>query len=274
MKNEILSLNDIHEITNLFLHKKWEMDDKNNCSLYNRFINLFKRLSSEQKKLFIKLSYSFQIISIQEYQYQLLILMESVCKKYCTQRQEIYIMPIKCNNHQGNIKSSDFVTYLCTGTQRYYRDIISNKKIIIIGSYTQLEEKKNKFINRPLFLIDDFIGSGKYAITVVRELIELGIDKNNIIILSLYLHKNGADNLKLEGINYETNNYVDNMIETLLTTAEIRMLEEMENNLKIKPTLQFGYNNSGSLISLIRTPNNTIPIFWKDKYKTALFPRK
>ena len=55
----------------------------------------------------------------------------------------------------------------------------------------------------------------------------------------------------------------------------IKLMTQIENKLKIDKNFSFGYNRSEALISLIKTPNNTFPVFWftNKKHNVAPFLR-
>ena len=45
----------------------------------------------------------------------------------------------------------------------------------------------------------------------------------------------------------------------------LRTMKGIENKLKVSSKFRLGFAQSEALISLIRTPNNTFPVFWKSK---------
>ena len=63
----------------------------------------------------------------------------------------------------------------------------------------------------------------------------------------------------------------------------IKILEEskspvfilIEDALNVEEQFRFGFGGSANLITLIRTPNNSLPLFWLDKGRShnAPFPR-
>ena len=51
-------------------------------------------------------------------------------------------------------------------------------------------------------------------------------------------------------------------------------MESIEEKIKAHDNEKLGYMGSEALITLARTPNNTFPVFWKQKNnKKAPFPR-
>ena len=269
-----ITLQDIVKIQQLFAHQKWEIDESNKSSLYNRYIHTYKQLDTEEREIFISLSYHYEIVTLVQYQEILIRVLSNVVKKYLGKKQTLYIYPIKKRTHKDQIKSSDLVTYLCNSTQLKYSDAISKKKIVLLGSMKQIENKRKQIGNNVLIIIDDFIGTGKYASEVINELVRIGITKEQIIAVTLYITKSGLDKFNQEQYCLEYGEVVESYIEKLSVT-EKKILARIEKKMGIEADFSFGYGHSGTLISLIRTPNNTFPIFWESfgRFPSPPFPR-
>lgn len=256
-----LSLQDMVSIQQLFTRQKWDIDENNKYSLYNRFIHTYRRLTDVERSLLISLSYHFKIVTLDQYQKQLVDVLSRIVQKYLGKKQTIYVYPIKKKSHAEHIKSADVVTYLCNATQMKYTDVLSNKNVILFGSMGQVEAKKPQIQKNVLIIVDDFIGSGKYTTEVVKELISLGLSPEQIVIASLYITQAGIEKLRNTQCLLEYGEIIEAYIEKL-TPPEKATLAEIEKKMCVDPEFQFGFGHSGTLVSLIRTPNNTLPIFW------------
>ena len=168
--------------------------------------------------------------------------------------------PIKKEGDHNSVKSADVISYLCKATHIKHIDKLSNKTFKIVTQYTDLIPK-HKSVNKPFIVLDDYIGSGRYALSVSEELIKRGIPKSNIIICSLFISENGAKAIEEAGFLIEYVEKVENIINKL-SPKDIKLLSEIEKSLSVDEKFSFGYNRSGNLVSLIRTPNNTLPVFW------------
>ena len=60
-----------------------------------------------------------------------------------------------------------------------------------------------------------------------------------------------------------------------MAPQEKELLTQIENTLGVEEEFRLGFGGSANLITLIRTPNNSLPLFWLDKGRshTAPFPR-
>lgn len=266
---------DIIKINDVFTRQRWPIDESNKSSLYRRFLQTYIQLNSSERELFIKLSSSYRWVSLSEYQELLVsLLARTVQKYYANKAQEVWIYPIKKAEHSEMIKSADLVAYLCKAIQFQYSDILYRRKIRLLGSFGVVCAKKQKFRNKPLLILDDFIGSGKYVSDVIDELSQNGISKNNIIVCSLFISENGLKQVSAKGCSIEYIEKAQNITKEL-STHEKTLLSQIEATLGVEEEFKFGFEGSANLISLIRTPNNSLPLFWFEKGRShsAPFPR-
>lgn len=133
-----------------------------------------------------------------------------------------------------------------------------------------------------LIVVDDFIGTGETAVESLNFIKDnFEIKNNNIRILALAIQKNGFERLK----EYKIKIYYSHLLKKGITeyydsnivSSKIELMKKIEKKIGVKEKEKFGYNGSEALIRLIRTPNNTFPVFHKEnknKNKNAIFPRR
>lgn len=266
---------DILKINDVFKTQGWPIDEKNKSSLYHRFLQTYRQLNSAEQELFIKLSSMYRWVSLSEYQELIVRLMEQTIQRhYGKKAQDVWIYPIKKKEHFETIKSADLVAYLCKAVQFQYSDILYKRKFHVLGSLNIVQEKKDKFKDRPLLILDDFIGSGKYVSDVIEELSKHGISKENIVVCSLFVSENGLKQVLDSECHIEYIEQTQNMARGL-SQQEKDLLEKIEDALNVEEQFRFGFGGSANLITLLRTPNNSLPLFWLDRGRshTAPFPR-
>lgn len=269
-----LTMQDLSDIFQLFNHKGWLIDEKNKSSLYNRFRRTYEKFDTEERKLLINLSYQYEMVPLSQYQTLLTKVLSNTVKNHLGQKQTIYVYPIKKKVHNDYVKSADVVTYLCNGTNIRYIDELSKKEFVCLGSLERVKEKKPNILKSKLVIVDDFIGSGNYATDVVNEIITLDIPVEQIVIVTLYITQNALDRVQNLSCGVEYGEVIESCI-SKLTASEKEILARMEQAIGVDAEFSFGYSHSGALISLIRTPNNTLPVFWKTNGRayTPPFPR-
>lgn len=262
------------DIYKLFEHKGWPVDEKNKSSLFNRFIHIYNKLTDEEKELFINLSYHYEMVPLDRYQTLLTSVLSNAVKNHIGQKQTVYVYPIKKRADHNHVKSADLVAYLCNGIQVHYIDELSKKKFVCLGSMDRVEEKSSNIIKNKLVILDDFIGSGDYATDVVNEITALGIPAEQIVIAALFITQNAVNRLRALNCGIEYGEMIELHI-SKLTNSEKEIMSRMEQKIGVDAEFSFGYGHGAALISLIRTPNNTLPIFWKTNGRAYAppFPR-
>ena len=269
-----ITLQELADIYQLFESKKWPIDEDNKSSLFNRFRRTYEKFDDGERKLFINLSYQYEIVTLNQYQELLRDVLLKAVKNHLSQKQTIYVYPIKKKEHHGSVKSADLVTYLCNGTHVKYSDALSKKTFLCLGSLERVEERRANIVKNKLIIVDDFIGTGNYATEVVNEIVALGIPTKQIVIVTLFVTQEALDRLQQLDCGIEYGKIIESCINRL-TPSEKVILKRMEQKIGITEQFHFGYCQSGTLISLIRTPNNTLPIFWQANGRayTPPFPR-
>ena len=262
-------------IMELFESRGWPCD-QSDYSMYNRFCNTYNSLeSADNKAIFLKIASCINCVNLQEYELLTILLLKEIVNRYPNQNN-VCIAPMK--NDRKTVSSSEFVSYFCKSKSVYYNEWLAKKGVFVYGvgnSFTNFE-------NKLLFLVDDYIGSGTTAKKAVEYYSKKkGLQKENIILCSFF-----ASNVFLKSSYYKDNKdkiiflFNDKTAKELFNEQDYNILEkDIHFHLNSPPDNRLGYDNIGSLITLIRTPNNSLPILWKEYKKgrnafSAPFPRK
>lgn len=284
-KHESISATNFTRLTVIFISKSWEIDDgDNNFSLFNRFCNALAVLSEDEQTLVLELTENFTKIDPTSYFEHL----ANVLKKFIQTNQTklvevktIYIAPLLSPRDFGKSKSSTTVQYFFKTVINMYPEItnsLADKNIVFTDGLEVNEGLINKKENI-LLLVDDFIGSGGTAIEAVDYLkIEKNIEESKIFIIVIAILEIGERELICKNIPvYYIMKFVKGITDRYaphLIPEKISLMESIESKIKVHKNERLGYNNSEALISLMRTPNNTFPVFWKEnKGRIAPFPR-
>ena len=160
------------------------------------------------------------------------------------------------------------------------RRFFNNKEVIITSINCLPKNLQNSSVKK-LFLVDDFSGSGETVFSCLDYLKqEKQILGNKITILLLAGMKDSINKIQQKGYEVYCDLIQEKGISSIIDDIKrndftILMNEiEAKYHIDINSEIHFGYNHSESLITLIRTPNNTFPIFWDStKVKNAPFKR-
>ena len=279
--NDNKSLNYIIQLDKLFEEKEWKNKDN--------FKEVFESLSSfpdliikndDEYDLILELLGRYQWITLNDYYNSCRDLLIRLINTLEIRNQNIYVFPIIKEKHVGNVKSGSFISYLIKSILPTIPNGF-NLNFEDINTFESLREIRFKK-NDKLILVDDFIGSGE-SLEECLKLISAAkkLENNQIKILSLAVIKQNI--VKFES-NFEV--YYNFNVQKGITDFNIgKNIEEKKDIMKrIEGRIYFnikqyslGFAQSESLISLLRTPDNTFPIFW-NKYKKSIklippFPR-
>ena len=293
MKNYELTVDELLKIKDIFEKKNWEIinEDLSHFDRYCQKIEQFK--SKEQKELILELTERYLWIKSTNYITHLEIALKKLLNvkkiKKILKRNEkkekktkIYVTPLMTPKDFFRTKSFHYFAYLFTGNELYNKfpkinfELI-NLKINIIEQYLR---EVNEYLNKDntIFIaVDDFIGTGDTAKKYIQT---LSFCKNieNLIILTLVIQKEAIQKIKE---NYPKIKIFSSVIRkkgisdcyfNSELSKKISTMKQIEKKLeKLDKKFLFGYGRSESLVTMIRTPNNTFPIFWHGE--NPPFPR-
>ena len=234
-------------LIDVFKTKGWEIpsDTSGMESRFNRFCERLSILDTKEQQLVIELTRRFTDISGNEYLQLIIKLLNRI-------RDEV----VKYNP-------------LFVGKNLVYCDIEKASWI------------SNLKTDEMVILVDDYVGSGETAVGAIKWLVDsFKTDPKQIVILSIAAQEFGVKHISQETgvVTYSYYQFTRGISDFYSGDQRDDYLETMngiEDKLKVDSEDRLGYNKSEALISLIRTPNNTFPVFWKakNKSKPAPFPR-
>lgn len=265
------------KIEDIFEEKKWDRESV----LYTRFIACMEKLNEIEQKCMLELTEKYTYISLGQYE----DLIRGLFKKASDEnllRRKIYIVPLL--EYTGNfvqemkqVKSSNFIAYLTKSTFLQYEDWIKGKNMNVYNFLTQAEINEINEKSSLVIFIDDYIGSGKTALKCIDAYTEKGLELENILVMSLFVDKLAKDKFEQRQISFIETDIEYSRIEDFGDETIIETLKSVAKKIKLpNDSIEYpmGYESTGALISLVRTPNNTLPFFWSTrKGRKAPFPR-
>jgi hypothetical protein len=126
-----------------------------------------------------------------------------------------------------------------------------------------------KYLSREDTLIlfcDDFVGTGDTAKEVIDHYNEeLRLSSDMPVLVTLVAQKLGLDVVKSLNVDVavariRTRGISDS--DKLNVSHALNLMTQIEDKLKIEPKYRHGYKCSEALVSMMRTPDNTFPVFW------------
>jgi hypothetical protein len=264
-------------ISDLFQSKGWD-SLQNDAPMYQEALEsaiaMVDLLDEDQFKLLISLLYQYDtIFNYTPHVYKLNLLINDLYKQY----SRIFISPlvIKINNRP---KSGHRVSY---DLQSYFNDREYPNLSFVDTPFSKRITPKDK--STALIMVDDYIGTGKSVENVYLE-DPVHLENFTLIACCFYINEIGMQKLQELRIISRFNIRKGMAISDGLAIGDadvataLRLYEAIESNLDIKAGYKRGYGQTEALVTLLKTPDNTLPIFWSTRGKggrrwPAIFPR-
>ncbi|ANS75290.1 hypothetical protein AWM70_12300 [Paenibacillus yonginensis] len=283
--NRSLSIEILTRLSQIFNSKSWEIENDNpeQPSLFNRYCSLLSDLTESEQSLILELTERFTRISSNQYSYHIKQIVDQLAQDprfNLAQISNIFIAPLISPEDLklGKVKSSLMVQYAFP-EQLAYNMYFSNKNISFV---TGLNADSSNINNDSslLLVVDDFIGSGDTACSALNYLLhDKKISRDKMIVASIVALNQGITKISELGVQVVSSlTFFKGISEHYSLedrVGKLTLMDEIERKIKVHENEKLGYGQSEALVSMIRTPNNTFPVFWKEKKgRVAPFPRK
>lgn len=304
-KRKALSASELFEAARIFQNKGWIMDSSSpkKVSVWLKYLDRAEVIPKETRELYFDLTSRFDRIELSNVVKHLCHAYNKIDKRILNDAKKIYFIPlaqyelpwykryvINKNsffsiiknprlNINPNIKSSFFI---CRLFQQFeYRVLDFSEKFIFPSNYKRFVKlfRKDKDI---LILVDDFIGTGDTASSVLKELFKKSIfNSENTILLSLISLNSGSQTLKSKFKvelyqNILKGKGISDFYQVEEVPEKINLMKKMESAINCSPKISLGYKESEALVFICgKSPNNTFPVFWHEtKALPAPFQRR
>lgn len=245
----------------------------------------------EEQSLFLRMLDDFCYVTLQEFSAQIEILAESIVTSNLIKVDDPSKVIVSAMAQDSSPDSSQaLIQYIKLKFQNLGWNNIkySNK----IGDIFKIQ-KEEGFKRNIIIIIDDFLGSGKTALTKVNFFKGVRYPEsfeNKIYFGFMYGSKRGVDILKESGVEFEIINILKKGISDFedkeLVGNNIELMKKIESNFSGRygshslDECSMGYGGAEALFAVEKQsiPNSVFPIFWWGLYKdqsnrTPLFER-
>lgn len=271
----------IPKIQKMFSDKGWPIDSNEEEPYedypYEAFCGLLAGLNSEERQLLLFLTEKFLWVRQCEYMKYFAKVFDDFVNQYAFScKKKVCFCPLLAEADFGKAKSSTVLIYMIKAHLEHIKKKYKDIEIILMES--PWLEDINKVINQgfTLCLVDDFIGTGDTVIKAMKYFHnKKNISRNKMAVISLVCMDEGKSKIKAQGYSIFVNSCRQKGISDLGDPSQVSIMNGLETKIGVKKGFEFGYRRSESLVSMMRTPNNTFPIFWlkNKKNEFAPFPR-
>lgn len=266
MKKKI-DIDTLMKLFHLFADKKWT-EFENYKDVLDRFAQILKNLKPNQSELILELTERYIWQSFNEYHSNLVKLFKSLHETHLENKTKIYIFPVKKLVDEEETKSGDVVQYTLKGILPLMSKYDNIEKIPL-KKFEEISEENLKLEDDEFIVfVDDFIGSGNTLDETLGKIEENETFENKFAILTSVIQEETRNNLENNGTSLfyakSVKKGITNYYENEELDLKISIMEDIEKRIPNISGYKFGYEKSEGLVTLLRTPNNTFPIFWMD----------
>lgn len=182
----------------------------------------------------------------------------------------VFFIPLINPDDLGKTKSSTGMLYgvlrtvIPTIKKLHDKNPISyDNPILLLDNYSM---RKNSLV----LFFDDFIGSGDTAIEALKYYNDNIKNKSDIpIVVSLVAQSQGKLEIENYGFTHLSAKIRDKCITDSVKIADkskaIEIIRKIENRMGVEKEYRLGYKKSEALVSMMRIPDNTLPLYWWEK---------
>lgn len=277
-KPKDLPIQTLNSIQQLFLTKGWPFNGYLGEEYFNDFCKMIQPLSEDQQKMMLSLTQDF--LWVQETEYiKYFVPAFDLLNNYIGNaiRRTIVIAPLLPPDDFGKSKSSVSLLYHIKSCIAPIQQKYNMHNICLLECPATFDI--TNFPPNALFcLVDDFIGSGRTAVNAAQYYLNKGVATNNLAVVGLVSMCQGIDCLRQHDIHVFSGVIRQKAISDRTDGNKevfFELMKAIEAKIKVREKYTFGYSQSEGLVKMMRTPNNTFPIYWlkNTQNKTPPFPR-
>lgn len=277
-----VSLNLVLKLNTIFRDKNW-FSIENHDFVFESLCSISEVLTKKENDLIFELVERYNWITYNDYSVKLKKILKKIVTISENSKHKIYLFPVIKPEDEGKNKSGNSISYMLKCLKPSVPEA-KNTSIIELTKFENISSENLTLGNDDLLiLVDDYIGSGQ---TLDATLLEVNknntINKENLLIACIAIQKDTITRL-------ETNNYkviydevvikgISQFYQSPLKEEYIETMLEIERKLISGRNFSLGYEESEAIITMLRTPDNTFPVFWHNyKKSTNLnppFPRE
>lgn len=274
-----LSLERLISIGEAFRHKGWSIEsDEEIKAAFDSTLELSAILSHEDFQIFLQFLRNFERIEWGSYVYRLSKAFDKVPEKW-RNVNHARIIPLISPKNIGEAKSGAMLVY------PFYHKIISKisyKSVEKYDNYSNVQKRvtKDDFVT---FILDDFIGTGQTASEFLEFYTQNYLSYNEkLVFISIAGMESGIQHIQSLGhevyVDYVARRAIADIMPENKRSEAYLFADFIQSQIHCSKNFTLGFRRSEALVTLIRTPNNTLPMFWHDSRNPnfvwrAPFPR-
>lgn len=261
----------VHRLSALFREKNWPMgqtETGEDEELFDKFCDLMISLDRKEQDLILNLTSDFERFTYFDYPSLMNDVFHKIDASILYAHKSIYLIPLVSPSDLllGKIKSGEHILYcvLHIVLPRYIDS--SSQKIFGVSDIMKFNTLHQDREDSLIIFIDDFIGTGDTACEVLKEYSKHTKKGEDVLVVTAVALEMGIDAIRNLGFEVASSlvrrrgisdsDRIENKEEALI------IMDNIENRLRLRKEYRRGYKQSEALVKMVRTPNNTFPVYW------------
>lgn len=279
-----LPLDTLGKLVRLFARKNWPFAEDEG-ELLETFAKMLANLSQEEQGLVLTLTENFVRIPLTDYPTRMREALRAVPDALIDGAPRVHVLPLVAPEDRDKVKSGLAVIY--TSLHLVLPKVPAFKRALDAHRLSSSSSSDGLMqAGRPpcvVVFMDDFVGTGETAEAAIQDYAwRHAMDGDQAIVVSLAAMSAGVARLRRFGVDVYAETILGRGVSDNPGVADkdaaLDTLDRIEQRLHISRRFRRGYGGSEALITLLRTPNNTLPVYWVQKRKggqdwPAPFPR-
>lgn len=236
------------------------------ASLFDRFCHMLEQLNADQQGLILELCQDFLKCPLPVYSTLLSEALEQLTPLDLGNSSDVIFVPLTNPLDAGNAKSGSCVTYLAK-PQAPHHGLLKSRNCFFYEDINRLEREHSARAGATIVFLDDYLGTGETAVAALDDFDKrLRKQDDCVIVVVLVSLQTGFIAVQSRPTQIVTAHLRTKGISDSKTIADkktaIRIMLSIEEMLSVPDQCSLGYQRSEGLESMIRTPDNTFPVFW------------
>lgn len=263
----------LHErLASVFADNGWNLSKDDGAfkyykTLYHKFYNFLYSLSTEEQDLMLPLISIYHYCPAGRYDSLVWQMAEEINAKWEDKFESLFILTLTKPEDAGHSKGASFIVSHMRDQALQEEYNLTRKPLYLYENQNLLNTKNNDRENSLVVFVDDFIGSGETATETIQYYIDnIKKDSDKVIVISFVAMQAALKSIAAIGVEITTfvqlpKGITESGLFEDIESAKDLMLH-LEEKLAIPAFLQLGYEQSEATATMMRTPDNTFPVFW------------
>lgn len=263
-----LTFEEVQRLVAVFNELRWDLKDPTGTESerLSLFRSVLQKLTEMESVLVLTITRDFFLHDITLYPKTTALLADQIVEKLVRKNRQVVALPLTAPNDIGIPKSAGMAQYLLRNelVRRSRRSpwlFSSWDRVNLVNDY--LPDRKNAAI----LLVDDFVGSGDTASKAAAYFkANYARNADEIVVCAMVSQQQGIDRLNAAGVAiiapYIRRRGISDSTRLTDIPAGLALMDGIEKSLRVKTKFLRGYKRAEALVSMVRCPNDTFPIYW------------